>query len=127
MQVVGRSMEPTYHDGDLIRRGGRPFSWSRGDVAVLRVDTRRHDMKRVIGLPGERVAWNGRGAVWINERPLDEPYARFAPAVPGDDDMREMVLREDEYFVAGDDRLHSRDSRQCGVVRREHLLERVES
>ena len=129
LMVQGRSMEPTYQDGGVVRSDGRPSSWCRGDVAVVRASGRSHrrELKRLVGLPGESVAWNGRGMVWINGTPLEEPHARFGPSVPGDDDMQEVILRDDEYFVVGDDRLHSRDSRQDGVVRRGHLLERVES
>ena len=125
--VYGRSMEPFSQDGEMARSDGRPSSWCRGDVAVLRAPeaSRRREMKRVIGLSGECVAWNGQGRIWINGQPLDEPYARFAVAVPGDDDVQQIRLRDDEYFVAGDYRLRSRDSRSYGAVRSEALMERV--
>ena len=120
-------MEPSYQGGEMVRSDGRPSSWCRGDVAVLRAsDTpRRRELKRVIGLPGECVAWNGQGKIWINGQPLEEPYARFPAAVPGDDEVSRMSLRPGEYFVAGDHRLHSRDSRRSGAIRRERLMERV--
>ena len=126
--VRGQSMEPTYWDGSLIWGAGQPSQLSRGDVVILRVPeaSRRRDIKRVIGLPGESVAWNGQGQMWIDGILLEEPYARFGSAVPGDDDVQSITLRDDEYFVAGDHRLHSRDSRRYGAVRREQLMERVQ-
>ena len=126
-KIDGRSMEPTYRDGNLIWSAGQPSHLSRCDVVILRVPeaSRRRDIKRVIGVPGESVAWNGQGRMWIDGVLLEEPYARFNPAVPGDDDLSHLVLSGDEYFVAGDHRLHSQDSRRYGAVRREQLMERV--
>ena len=127
LSVYGRSMEPTYRDGSLIWGTGQSSQLSRGDVVILRVPeaSRRRDIKRVIGVPGESVAWNGQGRMWIDGGLLEEPYARFGTAVPGDDDVPHIILRDDEYFVVGDHRLHSRDSRRYGAVRREQLMERV--
>ena len=128
--VRGRSMEPALSDGLRVR--GRPLASAdapaRGDVLIVRSPSapRRREIKRVVGLPGERVAWNGQGALWIAGRRLEEPYARLGAAVPGDDEMREARLGAEDYFVAGDNRLHSTDSRRYGPLRIAQLTSRVD-
>ena len=81
----------------------------------------RLELKRIIGLPREEISWTGE-RFQVNGLPLDEPYARFRPAPPGDDDVYVVCLGPDDYFVAGDNRLYSHDSRQYGPVARSAVL-----
>jgi signal peptidase I len=121
----------------------------RGDIVVFHfpLDPADHVVKRVIGAPGDRVSLHAGGAV-VNGEPLPEPYAVFEsshadayrdefPAVyPSDPavdvpwtlEMRREVRRgsllvpEDSYFVLGDNRNHSRDSRYWGYVPGENVV-----
>jgi len=121
--VEGRSMEPTLHDRDrlivekLSYRFGEP---QRGDIVVLQspLEPGRRLIKRIIGLPGEQISI-AMGRVWINGKPLDEPYTDVA--VSGF--MAPLRIPEGTYFVMGDNRhpLGSQDSRRFGVVSREAL------
>ena len=127
MVVRGHSMEPSFPDGSRVRV--RWFRYllrapARGDVVVIRAPeaSARMELKRIIGLPAERVRWTGVGRVQINGRWLREPYARVPAAPPGDDGLRECRLRRGEYFVAGDHRLYSRDSRHYGPVARRFIV-----
>ena len=124
-QVYGSSMEPSYPDGARVRVSAWPLALRnprRGDVVMIRSPAapQRMELKRVIGLPTEQVSWNG-GAIRINGARLDEPYANVAPAPPGDDEWQDRCLRADEYFVAGDNRLHSTDSRRYGPIPRRSI------
>lgn len=114
-------MAPTLRQGDyvLVRaceaRGREP---RRGDIVVVALAEGRH-MKRIVGLPGERVVFT-EGMLLIDGDRLTEPYLRGLPPYLGLADA-EFCLAEDAYFVMGDNRAHSTDSRQCGPVMRSSI------
>jgi signal peptidase I len=104
IRVEGISMAPTYQNGriDLVNRlAYRRHGPKRGDVVAVRQE--KHllvMMKRVVGLPGERITVRD-GRVLVNGEPLREPYAQGF----GVSSMQgETMLRPDEYFVIGDNR-----------------------
>jgi signal peptidase I len=103
IRVRGISMEPTYQDGtlNLVNRviyGMR--SPARGDVVAIRLaGPRVLYVKRIVGLPTERVAIVG-GVIEINGVPLSEPYVRKRQAW----DYAEVTVGSREYFVIGDNR-----------------------
>tara|TARA_B100000315_G_scaffold200440_3_gene192629 strand:+ start:1292 stop:1807 length:516 start_codon:yes stop_codon:yes gene_type:complete len=126
--VSGDSMLPSLTSGEsvLAVRFRLPRSrLRRGDVVVLRnpVETGHISIKRVIGLPDEDIRLEC-GRVYINEVPLKETYlSRGASAHKGD--RREGWTGPDEYFVLGDNRTDSQDSRAFGPVNRQLILGRV--
>ncbi|MCI0895864.1 MAG: signal peptidase I, partial [Chloroflexi bacterium] len=83
-------------------------------------DTSKDFVKRVIGLPGEKVELRD-GLVFINDRLLQESYI----TTPYDSTMAPLILDNDEYFVMGDNRRSSNDSRMWGPVPESHLLGKV--
>lgn len=103
IQVSGVSMEPTYINGKVNLVNQLAYVWKkprRGDVVAIRMPAERDMLlKRIVGLPGERVALI-RGSVYINGRRLDEPYVRLK----GGFFHREVTIEEDHYFVIGDNR-----------------------
>ncbi len=115
--VRGHSMTPTFSEGDRLlvsRFRGRSFSFARGELVVVRDgpdDERRH-LKRLVGLPREIVR-QSEGVILINDEPLDEDYLGGLPAVIGLEDVA-WNLGDNEYFLLGDNRAHSTDSRQRG-------------
>lgn len=116
-RVTGQSMEPTTRNGDLLLVTTVPFAPSHGDIVILGLlgDAGRVDdiIKRVIGLPGDTIELRD-GAVYVNGEKLAEPY------LPGDSFTEtgrartSWRLGPDEYFVLGDNRAHSSDSRYFG-------------
>lgn len=124
--VRGSSMAPGIHDGDRILVGQWSYLLSdveRGDVVVMRypIDPRLDYIKRVIGLPGDEVRMSG-GSLWVNGEEIDEPYVDSI-----DNDLHYYTkVRADHYFVLGDNRPHSSDSREFGQVPRELLKGRVD-
>ncbi|EGK09940.1 signal peptidase I [Desmospora sp. 8437] len=112
-QAEGHSMDPTVHEGDwvMVRPGKREVN--RGDLIVFRwegIDSAA--AKRVIGIPGDRVAIQA-GQVYINEKPLDEPYVHRKKPI---EDMPPIRVPEEHVFVLGDHRSKSDDSRLFGPV-----------
>jgi signal peptidase I len=107
----------------------------RRDVVVFKYpeEPERDFIKRVIGLPGETIELRNK-KVFVNGQPLDEPYVQFLePPVerrPGDPDFTDFDVRQqygpvtvpaDHYFVMGDNRDNSQDSRYWGFLPREYV------
>jgi signal peptidase I len=114
-RVQGLSMEPTLHDGQylLISRVSYWFNApQRGDIVVFRPSTQPEDdfIKRILGLPGENVRIEA-GQISIDGVPLEEPYVVDRGPYSGD-----WTLGEGEYFVMGDNRVNSNDSRSWGPL-----------
>ena len=100
---------------------GRP---GRGDIIVFDYpeDTARQFVKRIIGEPGDTVSI-ANGVVSINGAPLDEPYLQGAGG--GNCRICAVRLGEGEYFVIGDNRAYSRDSREWGPLESDYIIGRV--
>ncbi len=117
--VSGNSMAPTIRAGDYLLvsvRAYRANTPNRGDLVIVRDprDSGLRYLKRVIGLPGETVRL-GDGMLCIDGVHLSEPYLGGLPASPGLDSTG-WGLGNTEFFVLGDNRSHSTDSREFGPV-----------
>ncbi len=126
--VSGSSMDPTFSGGDYLivdRLSYRLHEPERGDVIIFRfpLETSKFFIKRVIGLPGETVILT-EGEVTIRsalgEIALTEPYVAHV----GKDDLV-ISLGERDYFVMGDNREASLDSRAWGPVDRNFIVGRT--
>lgn len=120
--VSGDSMNNTLTD-KAMGFGMRFVDPDHGDIIVFSNNmTRGNDyIKRVIGVPGDTVKLQGK-QVYVNGELLTEDYAYFDPASPVPEGYYlEVTLDDDEYFVMGDNRCHSTDSRSIGVVHRDDI------
>jgi signal peptidase I len=136
--IPSGSMEETLVIGDHLivdKFGARPVT--RGQILVFKSpeEPQRDLIKRVIGLPGETIEVRGR-TVYVGGKPLDEPYVQFllgdpaaGEAAPGGGDLRRnygpVTVPPDHYFMMGDNRDNSRDSRFWGFMPRDFVRGRA--
>lgn len=120
----GSSMWPAVEDGQLVLLNRFAYYWTnpqRGDIVAISLAGRRAFLvKRIVGMPGERVRIE-RGRVLVNDVALEEPYVQRRLAWEVD----EVSLREDEYLVIGDNRGMPAASHDFGRARHERVAGRV--
>lgn len=145
VRVDGRSMYPTLKDGEFgfTNVGGVLLNGvKRGDIVVVTMEEKgqkTHWVKRVIGMPGDTISCVN-DIVFINGKVLDETqyidpdyrqscvdqfgYFNKVPNADNTDvqDFEEMKLGDDEYYVMGDNRPYSKDSRYVGPVKKSQLF-----
>lgn len=129
--VEGSSMEPNFHNGEYLvveKVGYRLHQPKRGDVVVLKYphNPSINYIKRLIAMPGETIRIS-EGKVYINGTQLNESYlaAGEQTIVTRNPDVPyEITLGADEYYVMGDNRNHSSDSRDGWVLTKKHIVGR---
>lgn len=128
--VPSESMEATLLVGDhmIVEKLSPHFGQiERGEIVVFENPFEPHGadlVKRVVGLPGETIQVVDGHAV-IDGKPLDEPYARLDPAVPSLRDFGPVKVPTDSYFMMGDNRDHSYDSRGWGFLPKDRMIGRA--
>lgn len=141
-QVNGNSMYPNFQTGELLLtdklsyRFGKP---ERGDIIIFTAPSTARCpvgfncdfIKRIIGLPGERIKVQ-KGKIYINGKVLDEPYQRTLKVTGGGNTVGsylpegiERVIPNDSYVAMGDNRPGSSDSRDWGPVQRRLIVGKV--
>jgi len=132
-EVDGSSMEPTLTNGDNLIVDKLSYRFrdpERFDIIVFpyKHKAKTYYIKRIIGLPGETVQIDEQGNIYINGEILSESYGREIIKAENIGLAAEpIVLGEDEYFVMGDNRNNSTDSRypQVGNIKREDIIGRA--
>lgn len=141
--VHGPSMFPTFKEGQLVLTTSRIAHWlsdsglgtalgldyGRGDIVVFHTVSGEDLIKRIIAIPGDKIAIN-RGNVIINGEQIDEPYLEDSVKTNSGSYLsegEELLIPEGFYFVMGDNRTQSRDSRDMmvGLVKQSSILGKV--
>ncbi len=129
--VDGSSMENTLHDGDRLWADKLTYRFSdpqRFDIIIFppQYDPDSKYIKRIIGLPGETVSIDEEGHIYIDGEILEEDYGKEVIRAENRGSLAsgEITLGEDEYFVLGDNRNESLDSRYeiVGTVKRSDIF-----
>jgi|GEM_PF-1421927 len=125
VRVDGSSMEPTLHAGEEVSVDTQAYASSspvRGDVILFHypIDPTQEFIKRVIGLPGDTLKITPN-QIYVNGMVLHEPYI----SAPVNGSPETVTLQANDYFVMGDNRPNSFDSRSWGPVPRNYIIGKV--
>lgn len=126
-EVVGNSMHPTYKNGEFLMANKISYKVStpqRGDVIIFKYSDTQDFIKRVIGIPGDEVMIKD-GKIYINGSLLNESkYLSESVITNGGSYLHEgqsITIPDEEYFVCGDNRTNSSDSREFGPIKRDKI------
>lgn len=128
-KVSGSSMYPTFHDGDYILTDKLTYRFQEpkpGDIVVFRNPRNESQdfIKRVIAVPGDTVIVS-EGKVYVNGQKLQEVYLPSGTTTRPDNFLTEgaaVKVGKGQYFVLGDNRSHSSDSREWGGVSKNEIV-----
>jgi len=136
--VDGKSMEPTLFDGNLLMVNKMIYDWqdvNHGDVIVFHANENEDYVKRVIGLPGDKITYKN-DTLYLNGKKVDEPYLDPYRKNDGKPLTEDFTLEEitggvkevpdGRIFVMGDNRRESLDSRYFGFVPIETIVGKVD-
>ncbi len=128
-EINGASMEPNFHNGEYILTNKILYKFAdpkRGEVIIFKSPANKEIdyIKRIIGIPGDRVRLSAN-VFYVNDRAILEPYIpEGTPIFPGSfmTEDTEIIVPEDKFFVIGDNRPHSADSREFGPIPFEDII-----
>jgi len=131
-KIKGASMMPNFPDGEYLLTDKVTYRFNgpeRGDVIVFEAPTNNGEefIKRIIGLPGNKVSIKS-GSVFIDGKKLTEPYLSdniYTSAGRFLEEGAEVLVPEDEFFVLGDNRSHSSDSRAFSFIGKDKITGRA--
>ncbi len=118
VRIEGQAMMPTFNNGDRVFMKRNPGRFDRGEIIIFRfpLDTTKSYIKRIVGLPGETLMIE-EGKIFINGKQIEEPY--LDDEFLSQDSLPAPVkIPDDHYFVLGDNRRNSSDSRYWGTVQK---------
>ena len=115
VRVDGPSMNNTLYDGDIMVLNKMDKNYQRNDIVVFKYKGEEL-IKRIIALPHEKVKCVSK-IIYVNNEEYEDTYATGATS-----DFKEYILGDDEYFVMGDNRNNSLDSRTFGTIKKSDII-----
>jgi len=125
MRVDGHSMEETLSNNDLVivyKLGTKSKVYERGDIIVAKIDGldgHQKVVKRIIGIQGDHIVID-KGVITINGQEIQEPYVSSMAM-----DAVDLFVPKNSYYLLGDNRLESADSRSFGCIKKEAIVGKV--
>lgn len=116
--IQGQSMSPAFQDGDIVFIWRLSKHYSYDDVLLFKSDTENQLIKRVAAVPGDTITVDAENRLLIKGQPLTNAYAKPGMDYP-------ITLKHNEYFVLGDNRQATVDSRNFGVVEENNIHGKV--
>lgn len=116
-------MNPTYYEGQVVRIDTHK-SMERMDIVIFHPPSFAEGtlyLKRLVGLPGEHIAYRN-GKLYINNKQVADPYSAKTDDFELEEEFGWDVIPENTYFFVGDNRKDSTDSRQFGSVSKEDIV-----
>lgn len=123
IRVNQTSMYPTLHDKDIMllnKIGYRFKDIERFDIVVFQYEG-EYLIKRVIGLPGENIEYKGNN-LYVNGKKVEENFTKERTSDFQLEELGTNKVPEDSYFVVGDNRINSKDSRSIGFISKEQIV-----
>ncbi len=123
--VRGASMEPTLHDNERLIANKISYRFEtpeRGEIIIFKppLEIKRNYIKRIIGVPGDKIEIT-EGEIYLNDKKLEEPYVKNRSY----ENMPPTIVPDNSFFVLGDNRPNSSDSRYWGFVPRKNVVGRA--
>ncbi|MDD4035847.1 MAG: signal peptidase I [Bacilli bacterium] len=119
VEVVGESMEPNFTAGEMLLADQLIYKYKdldRFDIIIFKHESPTYLIKRVIGLPGETVSYIDN-QLYINNEKVKEDFKTYGPTENFSlENLNYEVIPKDMYFVIGDNRSNSLDSRSIGLI-----------
>ena len=114
IRVNGPSMNNTLKDGEIMLLN-KLSSYKKNDIVVVKIPNDKI-IKRIIATPGDSI-YAKDGIVYVNDKEIKENYTSSATV-----DFEKVFLKKDEYFVMGDNRIVSYDSRKLGPIKKSQIM-----
>lgn len=123
--VKGASMEPTLHNNERLVANKISYRFEtpeRGEIIIFRppLEIKRNYIKRIIGVPGDKIEI-ANGEIYLNDKKLEEAYVKNRSY----ENMPPTIVPDNSFFVLGDNRPNSSDSRYWGFVPRKNVVGRA--
>lgn len=127
VRVDGKSMNPTLENGQILLLEKINSNYKRFDIVVINYEENGQTeklIKRIIGLPGEHISYRNN-TLYVNNKKVEEPFFHFETPDFDIATLGSYNIPEDSYFVVGDNRINSNDSRYLGFMKKDQIIGKI--
>ena len=119
-------MNPTLKEGQLLMYYRLDSTYAKDDIVIVDGDDKSYFIKRIVGCPNDKIDIDDEGGIWLlKDREKEENFTTSPTHIISEDITYPIDLEEKEYFLLGDNRKSSKDSRSIGVINEDKIIGRV--